>query len=111
MHQLLLSALALLAGAGASPCPPASPPAIRAAADPAAGFNAFPPCIEVEWEAHDVSGRPPVTLVWKVDGQTAATGPSWIMDTADYFGFHTVTVTATNPWARPRSRAFSPSTA
>jgi PKD repeat protein len=103
MNRLLLSAFVLVfAGGSAPPCLPAP----RAIELPAAGFNAFPPCIEVQWTAHGVSGRPPLSLVWKVDGQTAATGPSWIMDTADYTGFHTVTCTVTNPWGSATASSF-----
>ena len=62
MRSTLSSVLiALAAGGAAPPCPPADDGGRPQAQPLEAGFNAFPPCIEVEWTPVDVQGRPPLT--------------------------------------------------
>ncbi len=107
MHRMLPWVLiALVAGGAAPPCPPADGESPPHAQPLEAGFNAFPPCIEVEWTPVALQGRPPLTITWKVDGQVVATGMSWIMDTTDYFGFHTVAATVTNAWGSATASSF-----
>ena len=97
--------IALIAAGSAPPCPPADggrpqPQLLEM------GFNTFPPCIDVEWAPVDIEGRPPLTFTWKVDEETVATSESWIMDTGDYSGFHTVAATVTNPWGSATASSF-----
>lgn len=102
----LFALLWIVTAGSAPPCPPAPRPVFRAIDDPALGVGVYPPCVEVTWTPVDLTGQPPFTFTWAVDGFPVHHGRQWVMTTADYTGFHPVVFTATNPWGSASTSSF-----
>ncbi len=62
------------------------------------GFHVFGPCLEVDLEAEDVTGRPPITISWLDDEGRVYPGNPIRIDTADYTGLHSIDAIATSPY-------------
>jgi PKD repeat protein len=110
---LALAALLALPGASSMPAPQAAAPAAcgagssRVAVDAVAGgFWDLPPCTEVEFEAHDIEGRPPLAISWEADTGETFPGNPTTLDTTGFGGFHRLTVMVSNAYGTARRDVF-----
>lgn len=93
---LALASLAPFSALEAQPCAPL-------------GNDSYPPCIELNFDANGVSGRPPLSFVWSTDtGFTATTtNPRYTLQTSIFPpGLHSLGLTVKNSYGQasvPRS--------
>jgi PKD repeat protein len=75
---------------------------------PAVGpfLQTWPPCIDVAFEAHDVTGIPPFTFVWEISNGLRLPGnPATLLTQQLPAGFYSAQLAVTNPFGTSRNLA------
>lgn len=93
----LSSALLPAAPPTTSPPPAASAPCTAGPPPRQLGIPAWPPCIDVTLEGHDITGRPPLTFTWEISSGLTLSGNPAVLDTTLLApGFHQAQLRVTN---------------